>query len=253
MYFCTPIAVKTATLLSFESKIAKKTNMNTKKEQNKTEDFAQRFAKAAEELRLTGRQLYRDGIVPNDQVLSKVKKGWQKPTQKAINLFCQKYGVSPDWIFNGVGTILENRNKELGIRINPDDAKPFYEMGVDSCLDTNGQLVPSRNAIPIVFPIVGDVDFWCVNYDKSLIPIIDPEDVIALKKLDSWKEYIPGNFICIFVTKSYKILRKVAIQQGDDQFVSVIQLDDDGTSAVSRIPKSVILEVYRVVGNLHRF
>ena len=223
------------------------------KKENGTEDFAQRFVKAAEELCLTGRQLYRDGIVPNDQVLSKVKKGWQKPTQKAINLFCQKYGVSHDWIYNGVGTILENKNKDIGIRINPDDAKPFYEMGVDSCLDTNGQLVPSRNAIPIVFPIVGDVDFWCVNYDKSLIPVINPEDVIALKKLDSWKKYIPGNFICIFVTKSYKILRKVAIQQEDEQFISVIQLDDDGTSAVSRIPKSVILEVYRVVGNLHRF
>ena len=31
---------------------------------------AERFAKAAEELRLTGRQLFRDGIVANDQVLS---------------------------------------------------------------------------------------------------------------------------------------------------------------------------------------
>lgn len=222
------------------------------KKENGTEDFAQRFVKAAEELRLTGRQLYRDGIVPNDQVLSKVKKGWQKPTQKAINLFCQKYEVSPDYIYNGVGTILEDRKKEIGIKINPNNAKPFYEMGVDSCLDADGQLVPSRNAIPIVFPIVGDVDFWCVNYDKSLIPVITPEDVIALKKQDSWKEYIPGNFICIFVTKSYKILRKVAIQQEDEQFISVIQLDDDGTSAVSRIPKSVILEVYRVVANYHR-
>ena len=38
---------------------------------------AERFAKAAEELRLTGRQLFRDGIVANDQVLSKIKKGWQ--------------------------------------------------------------------------------------------------------------------------------------------------------------------------------
>lgn len=227
--------------------------MNTNKKQSTNEDFAQRFVKAARDLRLSGAQLYRDGIVPNEQVLSKVKKGWQKPTQKAINLFCQKYGVSPDYIYNGVGTILDNKNKDIGIKIIPDDAKPFYEMGVDSCLDTNGQLVPSRNAIPIVFPIMGDVDFWCVNYDKSLIPVINPEDVIALKKLDSWKEYIPGNFICIFVTKSYKILRKVAIKQDDEQHISIIQMDDNGKPTESRIPKSIILEVYRVVGNLHRF
>ena len=64
---------------------------------------AERFAKAAEELRLTGRQLFRDGIVANDQVLSKIKKGWQKPTKKAIELFCQKYGVSAAWMYTGEG------------------------------------------------------------------------------------------------------------------------------------------------------
>jgi len=223
--------------------------MNTNKEKNKSADFAQRFVKAAEELRLTGRQLYRDGIVPNDQVLSKVKKGWQKPTQKAINLFCQKYGVSHDWIFNGVGTILENKNND--IRINSDDSRPFYKMGVDSCLDSNGQLISTGNEIPVVLPNKGEVDFWCINYDNSLMPSILPEDAIALKKLDSWKDFIPGNFICIFVTKSYKLLRKVAIQQEDEQFISVIQMDD-GISAVSKIPKSVILEVYRVVARFRR-
>ena len=38
---------------------------------------AERFAKAAEELRLTGRQLFRDGIVANDQVLS-LSEIWRK-------------------------------------------------------------------------------------------------------------------------------------------------------------------------------
>ena len=43
---------------------------------------AQRFVKAAEELRLSGAQLFREGIVTNDQVLSKIKNGWQKPPKK---------------------------------------------------------------------------------------------------------------------------------------------------------------------------
>jgi hypothetical protein len=225
--------------------------MNTNKEQNKTVEFAQRFVKAAEELRLTGRQLFRDGVVPNDQVLSKVKKGCQKPTKKTIDLFCQKYGVSSLWIYDGIGTLLESKNKNIGIRINPDEAKPFYKMGVDSCLDSDGQLISTGNEIPVVLPNLGNIDFWCINYDNSLVPSILPDDAIALKKLESWEKFIPGNFICIFVTKSYKLLRKVAIQQDDEQFISVIQMDD-GISAVSRIPKSVILEVYRVVAHFRR-
>ena len=63
--------------------------------------IAERFAKAAEELRLSGAQLYREGIVTNDQVLSKIKNGWQKPTKKTIELFCQKYGVSAAWLYTG--------------------------------------------------------------------------------------------------------------------------------------------------------
>lgn len=81
---------------------------------------AERFAKAAEELRLSGAQLYRDGIVTNDQVLSKIKNGWQKPTKKAIELFCQKYGVSAAWLYTGEG------NQYLG------RTKPF-EPHVDAC------------------------------------------------------------------------------------------------------------------------
>ena len=78
---------------------------------------AERFAKAAEELRLTGRQLYRDGIVANDQVLSKIKNGWQKPTKKAIELFCQKYGVSAAWLYTGEGNQYLGRSKPFEPRV----------------------------------------------------------------------------------------------------------------------------------------
>ena len=44
-------------------------------EQEVMQGVAERFAKAAEELRLSGAQLYREGIVTNDQVLSKIKNG----------------------------------------------------------------------------------------------------------------------------------------------------------------------------------
>ena len=60
--------------------------------------ISQRFVQTAEELRLTGAQLFRDGVVANEQVLSKIKHGWQKPSEKSINLFCKKYDVSLGWM-----------------------------------------------------------------------------------------------------------------------------------------------------------
>lgn len=222
--------------------------MNTKKGQETTMDFAQRFVKAAEELRLTGAQLYRDGIVTNEQVLSKVKKGCQRPTKKSIDLLCLKYGVSPVWIYDGVGAFFTDMNKNLGFKINTGETKPFYKMGFDSCLDNNGQLISSGHEIPVIFPNMQDIDFWCINYDNSLLSVISPGDIIALRKLNAWKDYIPGGFICIFVTKQFKILRKVSVRQDDEQCISVIQMDD-GKAEESKIPKDFILSVYQVVGN----
>ena len=73
--------------------------MITENDQKPMQGVSERFVQAAEELRLTGRQLFRDGIVANDQVLSKIKKGWQKPTKKAIEAFCEKYAVSAAWMY----------------------------------------------------------------------------------------------------------------------------------------------------------
>ena len=101
------------------------------------------------------------------------------------------------------------------------------------------------------FPMAGDFDFMCINTDKSLAPIIMPADIIALKKYATWEKYIPGDFICVVVTKEFKVLRKVSPTQGDEQSITFIQMID-GNPVESKIPKDIILEIYKVVGNYRR-
>ena len=212
---------------------------------------AERFAKAAEELRLTGRQLYRDGIVANDQVLSKIKNGWQKPTKKAIELFCQKYGVSAAWLYTGEGNQYLGRSKPFEPRVEAGEEKLLYNTDFESCLDSDGQPISTGNEIAMSFPMAGDFDFMCINTDKSLAPIIMPADIIALKKYATWEKYIPGDFICIVVTSEYKVLRKVSVTQPDEQSINFTQMVD-GTPVESSIPKDIIVEIYKVVGNYRR-
>ncbi len=76
-------------------------------------------------------------------------------------------------------------------------------------------------------------------------------DVIALKKLATWKTYIPGDFICVVVTSEYKVLRKVSVSQPDEQSINFTQMVD-GTPVESSIPKDIIVEIYKVVGNYRR-
>ena len=225
--------------------------MTTYNEQETMQTVAERFAKAAEELRLSGAQLFRDGIVTNDQVLSKIKNGWQKPTKKAIELFCQKYGVSAAWMYTGEGNMYIGRSKPFEHSVDIADEKLLYNMDFETCLDSDGQPISTGNEIPMSLPMAGDLDFCCFNNDKSLAPIIMPGDIIALKKLSTWKEYIPGDFICVIVTSEYKVLRKVAVTQDDEQSISFIQMVD-GNPVQSKIPKDIIVEIYKVVGNYRR-
>ena len=76
-------------------------------------------------------------------------------------------------------------------------------------------------------------------------------DIIALKRLSSWKEYIPGDFICVVVTSEYKVLRKVSVTQPNEQSINFTQMVD-GTPVESSIPKDIIVEIYKVVGNYRR-
>ena len=50
-------------------------------------------------VRKSGGRLYRDGIVANEQVLSKIKNGWQKPQKKSIEMLCKKYNINAAWLY----------------------------------------------------------------------------------------------------------------------------------------------------------
>lgn len=222
--------------------------MTTYNEQEAMQSVAERFAKAAEELRLSGAQLYRDGIVTNDQVLSKIKNGWQKPTKKAIELFCQKYGVSAAWMYSGEGNMYLGRSKPFENTIDMEDSKLLYNTDFKKCLDSKGEPISTATSTPILFPPAGDIDFWCINGDKSLEPVIMQGDTIALKKVNTWKTYIPGDLICIIVTSEFKVLRKVSVTQADEQSITFIQMVD-GKPVESKISKDIIIEIYQVVGH----
>jgi phage repressor protein C with HTH and peptisase S24 domain len=227
--------------------------MTTDIEQETMQGVAKRFVQAAEELRISGARLFRDGIVKNDQVLSKIKNGYQKPPKKSIELFCTKYGVSAAWLYTGDGNMLLNR----GIAFEPQqqkevrDEKLLYNTDFETCLDNTGQPVPSGNETPVYFPMAGDFDFMCFNNGNSLAPIIMPGDFIALKKLSTWKTYIPGDVICVVITNEHKMLRKVSVVQDDEESITFTQMVD-GKPIDAKIPKDIIIEIYKVVGNYRR-
>ena len=225
--------------------------MTTYNEQEAMQGVARRFAQTADELNISGAQLFRDGIVTNEQVLSKIKNGWQKPSRKAIDLFCQKYGVSAAWMYTGEGNQYLNRGPIIERPKEKETEQLFYNADFNTCIGNDGQLLPGLDGKRFEFPLTDDIDFWCLNNDSSLAPLIMPGDIIALKRLNNWQDYIPGKYICLVITRNYKVLLKVAVTQNDPDSITFIQIDD-GKPLECKISKDNILEIYHVVFHINR-
>ena len=161
--------------------------MITENDQKPMQGLAERFVQAAEELRLTGRQLFRDGIVANDQVLSKIKKGWQKPTKKAIEAFCEKYAVSAAWMYTGEGCPYLGRRTAFEPIMELPDTRPLYRSDFTLCLDANGLPVTGDGDCLVCFPCAGDIDFWCINKQSALA---SPPSISSCAKYPSCKVMI---------------------------------------------------------------
>jgi len=115
----------------------------------------------------------------------------------------------------------------------------LYNADFNTCIGSDGQLALGLEGKPFAFPLTDDIDFWCTNNDKSLEPMITVGDIIALKKLSNWKNYIPGKYVCVVITKDYKVLLKVAVTQDDPDSITFIQFDND-KQLECKIPKNDI-------------
>ena len=63
-----------------------------------------------------------------------------------------------------------------------------------------------------------------------------------MKKLPSWKDYIPGDIPCVVVTSDFKMLRKVSATQTDEQNITFIQMVE-GKPVESKVLKDIIVEI----------
>ena len=168
-----------------------------------------------------------------------------KQKQEKFELF-DNIGINVPFVSDTSGTFIP-----ILSHVRSENERLFYNTDFELCLSNDGQPITTGCVIPISLPMAGDFDFMCINNDKSLAPIIMPGDVIALKKLATWKTYIPGDFICVVVTSEYKVLRKVSVTQPDEQSINFTQMVD-GTPVESSIPKDIIVEIYKLVGNYRR-
>lgn len=198
------------------------------------------------------------GIDPSG--FRKKMKGEYPVMPRDIKLICDALGVNREWLETGEG---EKRTYSLGFDKDSlnrsidkaftqcaygEDAKPFYD--VDFALGFSEMYNDSPN-VPrkhISVPGYENADFWCRTSGDSMKPLISNGDIIALKQILDWNEFLPMNEVYAIMTtndlRTVKIIRKGL----DDEHFTLHAINEEYED--QEIKKSAITKVFKVLGSL---
>lgn len=191
------------------------------------------------------------GVTP--QFIASLKGG--KPIGSDFALKLSKvYGDTIDFIITGDSS-KNNQPKDLlsSPKISTDNkGVPYYDIdfigGFDLVFNANN-INPSYF---IDFPPYNDCDYWINVTGKSMGPLIAHGDIVALKKLNSWKEFLLLGEIYAVITDEFRTI-KIIGKGSDADHYTLIPYNKGEEFSNQPIPKHLIKNVFRVKGAIKKF
>ena len=154
------------------------------------------------------------------------------------------FGISEEWLRTGRGEKYAIKPKE----VEPTDgkAKPFYDvdfaLGYSEFLDDT-PAIPSRY---ISVPGYEKVDFWCRTSGNSMTPAISNGDIIALKEVTGWAEFIAYNEIYAIVTTDDMRTVKIVRRGSSPDTFTLHAINEEYED--QEISKASIRKIFKVIG-----
>lgn len=184
----------------------------------------------------------------NSSNLSRKLNGKVPITSRDYRLICDSIGVNKDWLETGTG------DKYIGEPLNGKETMqpmlgvPFYDvefaLGYDEMYNDTLN-VPTKF---ISIPGYEKADFWCRASGDSMKPLISNGDIIALKVIPDWTEFLPMNEIYAIMTKNDLRTVKVIRRGSDNEHFTLHAINDEYED--QEINKAAITKVFKVLGAL---
>lgn len=176
-----------------------------------------------------------------DILAGKTKSITEKMASKIISEFSD---ISKSWLLSGEGEMLKSSQTAVKDYSN-NGGVPYFAVDFLAGFDL---VFNNQTAVPdgyISFPHIRGAQAWVDISGKSMSPLIDPGDVIAIKRIEDWQTNILYGEVYALVTKQYRTVKRIRKSERDGWIRLV---PENPEYDPQDIPVTSIIALYQVLG-----
>lgn len=182
------------------------------------------------------------GIKP--QNLYDIKAGKCKISKDvAVSLQKLNQEISLDWLLTGEGEML--KTDQAAIKEYSTGGVPYYAIDFLAGFDL---VINDQTSVPdgfISFPHIRGAQAWVDISGKSMSPLIDPGDVIAIKHVEDWQTNILYGEVYALVTEQYRTVKRIR-KSDREGWIRLVPENPDYDP--QDIPITSVVALYQVLG-----
>ena len=213
-------------------------------------------------LKLSDYRVYTDVPEITKNMMVKLRNGETKDaSSKILEPFCKYYKqVNPSYILIGEGSMFlanSENNVPSVIDAPPVDnapvisyskGKPYFNVDFLGGFDIiiNDQTINPEYLVD--FKKYEDADCWCNISGHSMEPLISNGDIIAIKQLYDWREFLLYGEVYGIITKEMRTIKVVTKSPKGDDYLHLVPVNKSEEYQPQDLPKKLITHVFRVLG-----
>lgn len=225
------------------------------------EEKTKRFFEVLDTLKVSGYKLSKQSSLITQQKLTNARKGRNTISTDIVMELSRLYKqVNPGYILIGEGSmfrtdsdnnipvVADTSSSDNIPAISYSQGKPYYNVDFLGGFDIiiNDQTINPEYLID--FKKYEDADCWCNISGQSMEPLISNGDIIALKQLYDWREFLLSGEVYGIVTRDMRTVKIVTSSQKGDDYIRLIPVNKSEEYQPQDIPKKLVTHVFKVLG-----
>ncbi len=151
--------------------------------------------------------------------------------------------LNTGWLLSGEGEML--KTDQAAVKDYSAGGVPYYAVDFLAGFDL---VINDQTAVPdgfISFPHIRGAQAWVDISGKSMSPLIDPGDVIAIKHVEDWQTNILYGEVYALVTEQYRTVKRIR-KSDREGWIRLVPENPDYDP--QDIPVSSVVALYQVLG-----